>query len=271
MTLYFLLFLAGIIGGFLAGLIGIGGGVIYIFILELAFIQMGIMEVELAQFTIANSIFAVFFASSSANITFIKLKQFYWRQILLVAIGSIITSLLMLEFVVNTSWFSKDKFNVIIILLLLYMLVKTFFEVNQHTQRKELEEVKKPHFILSGIAGGMIASLSGLGGGVVMMPLFTSFLKLDIKKAKGISLGVISITALMMTLFNFFESHQSHVNTYSQGFIIFPVSLLVALGVIISAPLGVKFSQKWSSKTISWIYMFFLSLFIIKKIIDFLS
>ena len=32
--LYFLLFLAGLLGGFLAGLIGIGGGVIYVFVLE---------------------------------------------------------------------------------------------------------------------------------------------------------------------------------------------------------------------------------------------
>ncbi len=189
MILYFLLFLAGIIGGFLAGLIGIGGGVIYIFILEMAFVQMGILDAELAQFTIANSIFAVFFASSSANITFIKLKQFYWRQILLVAVGSIITSLLMLKFVVNTSWFSREKFNIIVILLLLYMLAKTFFDVKKNIQSKELENIHKPYLTISGIAGGMIASLSGLGGGGVMMPLFTSFLKIDIKKAKAISLG----------------------------------------------------------------------------------
>ena len=34
MTLYIFLLFAGLLGGFLAGLIGIGGGVIYIFVLE---------------------------------------------------------------------------------------------------------------------------------------------------------------------------------------------------------------------------------------------
>ncbi|MCP4522578.1 MAG: sulfite exporter TauE/SafE family protein [Cytophagales bacterium] len=269
--LYFLLFLAGLLGGFLAGLIGIGGGVIYIFILEMAFVELGIKEAELAQFTIANSIFAVFFASFSANITLIRLKQFYWRQILLVAVGSILSSLLMLHFVVNTSWFSRDKFNVVVIFLLVYMLVKTFIQTNKQQDNVELNDVKKPWYSLGGIAGGTIASLSGLGGGVVMVPIFHSFLRLDIKQAKAISLGVISVTALMMTISNFMEQPNSEISVASQGLIVYPVSLLVSVGVIISAPFGVKFAQKWSSKTISFIYLFFLSAFIIKKVFDFIS
>ena len=71
--------------------------------------------------------------------------------------------------------------------------------------KKELEEIKKPFFLLAGVGGGMIASLSGLGGGVLMMPIFTSFLKIDIKKAKAVSLGVITLTALIVTIFNLFE------------------------------------------------------------------
>lgn len=267
MTLYIFLLLAGLLGGFLAGLIGIGGGVIYIFVLEIIFMEMGILPQEIPQFTISNSIFAVFFASFSANISLIRLKQFYWKTILLVGIGSITISLFMLAFIVNTSWFSKDKFNWIVILILLYMLLKLLFQQRKETIEKELEEVKTRFFIMSGIAGGVISSISGLGGGVVMMPIFTSFLKLNIKKAKAISLGVICLTAFMMTLFNLFEQPISQVSVLSKGLIIFPVSLLLALGVIISAPFGVKFAQKWSSKRISIIYIIFLSLFLLKKII----
>lgn len=267
MTLYIFLLFAGLLGGFLAGLIGIGGGVIYIFVLEIIFIELGILPQEIPQFTIANSIFAVFFASLSANISLIRLKQFYWKTILLVGVGSIITSLFLLAFVVNTSWFSKDKFNWIVILILLYMLLKLLFQQRKETIEKELKEVKPSSFILSGIAGGMISSISGLGGGVVMMPIFTSFLKLNIKKAKAISLGVICLTAFMMTLFNFTQIPISKIPVFSKGIIIFPISLLLALGVIISAPLGVKFAQKWSSKRISIIYIIFLSLFLLKKII----
>ena len=69
------------------------------------------------------------------------------------------------------------------IVLLVYMLVKIFFEQKKQEETKELEEIKKPFFLLAGVGGGVIASLSGLGGGVLMMPIFTSFLKIDIKKA----------------------------------------------------------------------------------------
>lgn len=265
--LYLALFVVGLLGGFLSGLIGIGGGVIYVFILEIVFIEMGILPQEIPQFTIANSMFAIFFTSLSANITLIKIKQFYLKTVLLIASGSIVTSLLVLEFVVNTSWFSKEKFNYILIVLLFYMLIRIFLEKQEIGFEKEIEQIKKPFWVISGMAAGCIASLSGLGGGIVMMPIFTSFLKLNIKKAKSISLGVICITALMITFSNFLEIPKSNVPTFSQGIIIFPVALLLSLGII-SAPLGVKFAQKWSSKTIKIIYIIFLTLFIVKKIVN---
>ncbi len=59
------LLLGGLIGGFSAGLIGIGGGTIYIFIIPLALDAINFPPDLIAPFTIANSFFAMFFASLS--------------------------------------------------------------------------------------------------------------------------------------------------------------------------------------------------------------
>ena len=73
---YILLFLLGVIGGFLAGLIGIGGGVMYVLILPYLLVQMGFPEAEIVQFTIANSLVGTLFASFSANVVLIKQKNY---------------------------------------------------------------------------------------------------------------------------------------------------------------------------------------------------
>jgi uncharacterized membrane protein YfcA len=263
-----ILIASGVLGGVLAGLLGIGGGIVFLLILSFILPNVGVPVDELVQYQLANSILGVFFATFSANIALIKIKEFYTKQVLTVATGSILFSFLALHFIVNTSWFTQDKFNIIIIVLLTYMLFRIIKQVTQNTVETNKNEISKHKYFLSGAAGGFIASLSGLGGGVVMVPILYSMFKLNYKVAKSISLGVIMITALFITLQNLFTPTLHDINSYHIGYIIPQVSLFLALGVLIGGPMGVKLGQKTSSRTTTIIYSIFLILFIGKKIIE---
>ena len=74
------LVLAGFAGGVLAGLLGIGGGIIYVVILPYALRDVGVSTEYLAPLTIANSIFGVLFASFATNYLNIRDKDFYLRE-----------------------------------------------------------------------------------------------------------------------------------------------------------------------------------------------
>jgi uncharacterized membrane protein YfcA len=67
---YFFLCLIGLIGGFLAGLIGIGGGVLYILILPYLLIELNYPAAEIVQFTIANSLVGTMFAALSGTLPY---------------------------------------------------------------------------------------------------------------------------------------------------------------------------------------------------------
>ncbi len=53
-----------------------------------------------------------------------------------------------------------------------------------------------------GLVAGLLGALCGVGGGIVMVPGFVSWLGLDHKQAVATSMAVIIITALSSTLNN---------------------------------------------------------------------
>ncbi|HXA00507.1 MAG TPA: sulfite exporter TauE/SafE family protein [Cytophagaceae bacterium] len=261
------LFIAGLIGGFIAGLVGIGGGVVYVFIIPISLVYIGVPQNEIVQYTIANSIFAIFFASASANYMLIRLKLFYRKEVLIISLSAIISSLLTLYFIVNTTWYSLHLFNVTIVLLLLYMLFTTLRSAKK-VFVFPLDSLKKWKLGMVGMAGGSIAALSGLGGGIVIIPILNSFMKIDIRKASSISSGVIMVTALVMTTYNLFENPVHEFKAYNMGYIIFPIALTISLGVVLASPFGVRIGRRLTSSTISYIYAGFLIIVIFKKIAE---
>jgi uncharacterized membrane protein YfcA len=271
MAEFIILVVSGILGGLLAGLLGIGGGIVFLLILSFALPNIGVPPEELVQYKIANSIVGVFFATLSANLSLIKLKQFYGKQVLIVACGSVLFSLLALHFVVNTLWFTVEKFNIIIIILLMYMLFRVIRQVSRNTSEVDRRLISKKKYFFSGAMGGFIASLSGLGGGVIMVPIFYTVFKLNYNIAKSISIGVITITAFFMTIKNLLSTPENVFSEYHIGYVIPQISLILSLGVIIGGNLGVSLGQKISSRTTTVIYSLFLLVFITKKAFELFS
>lgn len=262
--LYLFLIIAGLAGGVLAGMLGIGGGLVYVFVLEMILPQFGVSEDVLLATVLANSMFCVFFAALSSNIALYRQKEFYLKPVLLTGISAVVTSLLVLHFFVNTGDFDQKYFDILMIFLLIYMLLRVVMKSVSMEADVQLESISKPSFLLTGFGGGLVAALSGLGGGVVMVPVFNGLMKVNIKTARSISLGVIMITSLFMTIKNLLEPNQNI--EYSLGLIVFSVSVILSLGVIVGGPLGVFFSKKLSPKVISGIYIFFLLYYISNKI-----
>lgn len=264
---YIFIFLAGLGGGFLAGLLGIGGGVIYILILPLALREVGVAEQEIAQYVIANSIFGTMAASLFGSITLIRDNDFYWKDVATVGFSGVVISYLLLFFFVNTPYYSESTFNIAVIVFLVLILFTSFNKSRYQLFFKNPVSNHKAWYIFTGGTAGAMAALSGLGGGTVVVPLLKSGLHMDIKRAKSISLGVILITSALMTLFNMLDEPAHVFQGSSLGYIVFPVVIPLSVGVVLSSPLGVKVSNKISSRIISYIFAGFLLLVIARKII----
>ena len=262
------LLLAGLCGGFLAGLLGIGGGVIYILILQSALSNAGVCDEEIVSYTIANSLFAIFIASASGNIKSILNRNIDYREVLLIGIISSVIAILGMTYVVNTDWYSKQMFNLVVVILLVFMLLKMLLKTKMES-KEEAFHLPKHSFIA--LISGLTSALSGLGGGIIVVPLLQNLFHMNIKKAKNISLGTMGVMAFIMSAFNLFDTNHCQSNELQTGLIVFPIVLVISLGVAIASPLGVKFSEKISDKNLKLIFGLLIVVVIIRKMLEILS
>lgn len=94
-----------------------------------------------------------------------------------------------------------------------------------------------------GILTGIIASLCGVGGGVVMVPAFVFFLKLEQKTAVATSLAIIIPTALMATTQN-----------ARSGLVEWRVALATAISASIFAYFGAGWLKTMSNESLTRIF-----------------
>jgi len=263
---YLYLFFAGIAGGFIAGFLGGGGGIIYVLVLPWALRSVIDVDAgELATLTVANSLFSMVFTTFSGNIAQFRLKNFYIKEVLLVGIPGALVSILLMKYFVSTEYYSPWFFNSIIVLLLLFAVVQALLE-KPPSQKDFPGEYNTVQLNTSGILAGSISAVSGLGGGVVLIPMLKIWFKMGIKRAKSISLGMIFITTLALSVFNLLLPAKTH--DYSIGLIVFPVVLPILAGVLVSSPAGVLISHKVSSRTINKVFLIFMTIVLIKKVVD---
>jgi uncharacterized protein len=266
MIFYTLLVIAGLAGGFLAGITGIGTGFIMIVVIPIALKQMGIPTDEIVRFTIANTIFATMCSSLVNNLGLLIKGKLYIKETLTIAIAAAISSSILLLYVVLQPGYTTAKYNVIIIVLLAYTIFRTINKLRKSYLKKE--KISSFKLITAGLSGGGVAALTGLGGGSIVIPMLNLWMRVDIKKAKSITYGAIFITALFITFLNVVNEPAFNVPYTHFGYLLLPVALPLSIGVVIASPLGMRFGEKLPSRVISYIFLSIITIVMLRKIIE---
>ncbi len=270
MFAYFYLFIAGLVGGFIAGFLGVGGGIIYILILPTALTTLiGVNHSELATYTVANSIFGIVFTSLSGVFTHLSLKTFYLKETLIIGLSSALASGLIIAFIVNLPGFSPKVYNFILVVLIGLAIISFYLEKRKllNAPRENENPVKMG---MSGLISGAISGLTGLGGGIALIPILKYWVGINIKKAKSISLGMILISSTAVSFINLFHK-PNHDYAHSFGLIIFTVDAALIFGVVLGSPFGVSVSHRMDTNKIQTAFMLFMLIVFFGKLIRLLS
>lgn len=175
---------SGVIIGIVMGLTGAGGALIAIPL----FMQLLGMSLKDAS---VLSLFAVVIASMSNYISQRKFADIKNASIIVVfsALGSYISNP-----------YKKEVSDFFVAILLTLVSLYALYSVWKPAKKDESHEVKNPPSIfisiIIGIFLGFLTTFTGLGGGVLMMPIFLSLYGYEQKQAVATSLLAVSLSSL---------------------------------------------------------------------------
>lgn len=260
-----ILVVAGLIGGLISGLTGLGTGIVMLGVIPIILMQYGVPEGQLVSVIIANTIFSTLVSSFANVIAALRHGRFYLKETLWVGFFASISSFLVFFMIVRSNFYSKQLFNSVILAFMFIIILQTFKKLK--LSNVQAERVTKLKLTATGVISGTVAGFTGLGGGTIIIPLLNLWQRIDIKKAKAISFGVIFVIALWLTIYNMFFGGAIPVSG-SQGLIIFPMMLPLIIGVVVGSPLGVIISEKISSRAVTLIFLIMVSIIMIQKIME---
>lgn len=176
--------LIGLVGGMLAGLVGVGGGIVFVPGLVYA-AGWGIKE------AVAASLFIIIFSSISGTIQNSRSEDpVDWRvaAILSVAVApsaliGVAISTVSPETVVQVAFAS--------------LLLALAYPTARKPQYENGKKIPTPLVFVAGIFIGSLSGLVGVGGGVLMVPLMVLGLGVPTKRAVSTSLAVVLFTGIV--------------------------------------------------------------------------
>ena len=168
------LFLIGLIGGLLSGILGIGGGIVFVPLLTY-------LTKEDFKINTGISSLAIVFVASASAVSYIVNGIEISTYVLYLIIGAVIGGYLgsrISKFI--TSKNLQRMFSV----LLLFAAYRMYFGTNFSSRFEENILL----YILIGILSGMGSGLLGIGGGIIRIPLLIFFGGIGNLAAQGVSL-----------------------------------------------------------------------------------
>jgi len=249
-----LLILIGCFSGLLAGLLGVGGGIIFGPVILFLLKGWGIIDEIICPLTFGTSLFIIIFTSLSAVIKYQSMKCIIWRAVLIMSIFSVIGALAgPTVSVYSPSWLLLRLYG----LLLLFVAYRILKEYKSIEFKEEIFKLR--YLIISGFIIGFISSMFGLGGGVVGIPIMILVLRYPIKKIAGTSSGIIFFTSIAgvigyinLGMKNFYLPEGSF------GFVNLKIALPLMIGAISFAPIGAYLNSRIKVNTLKKVFAFFL-------------
>ena len=238
-VVFLILLVAGVLGGLIAGLFGLGGGILFVPVLLFLFQSAGVPEPVL--WTVGTSLLCNFVAALSSSFKHFQMGNMYVREGLVIGLFGVAGTFIG-RFIATSLWYSEREFIIFFLLLLSYSVYH--FLSNRKPRNMETSEeaatMRGYQFVLLGLASGMLATLAGVGGGLIMVPAMTILLSFGFRKVVSISsLAIVMITFSGWIQLALLEPASTGYSGIHIGFVDLGVALPLIISSIYAARRGV--------------------------------
>jgi uncharacterized protein len=239
--------------GFLAGLVGIGGGVLIVPFLYFFYGHAGWSGVDLhvslhATVAHATSLFIIVPTAVVGTLTYAKAGLVAWRaagpiaafSMLAAATGALLAARVPQEVL-------RVGFGVFLLFTAVQLVTRRSSAANGPVR------LQLPVAALTGVLIGLLSALLGVGGGLVAIPLLLYVVRLNVEQVAATSLAIVVVAAAAGTLtYVAAGTGTPDLPQGSLGFVHLAAALPMLPGAMLAARWGARLNQRLDPRRLRW-------------------
>jgi uncharacterized protein len=232
----------GVFSGILAGLFGIGGGMVIVPVLVFLFTAQELPSDLTMIMAIATSLASIIFTATSSVVVHHRLGSVLWDKVYKLTPGIIVGAVLG---AVTADYIDAGLLRMIFIVFLLFVGMQMALEA-----KPKVGIANHSKLVDFGVAGaiGLFSGLVGIGGGTLTVPYLVHCRypmrdAVAIASACGLPIAVTSTISYMVLGMN-----APNLPAGSFGYVYLPAFFSVVVGSIFTAPIGAKLAHRLPAK-----------------------
>lgn len=233
----------GVISGLLAGLFGIGGGLVIVPVLAILFSAQH-FPVELVMLmAVATSLATIILTAISSVWAHHRLGSVVWPKVFRLSPGIMIGAAVG---AIVAKHISADALRFILIVFLLYVGTQMALPIKLKSGKPKPGQVKqsKPLDYTAAVIIGLLSSIVGIGGGTLTVPYLVHgqmLMRNAVAVASACGLPIAVAGTLSYTLLGW---NALNLPEWSLGYVYLPAFAGTAVSSIFTAPIGAKLAHR---------------------------
>jgi uncharacterized protein len=246
-----LLAVAGLLAGFLAGVFGIGGGLVLVPVLLYYLHATGVSSLVSTHVAMGTSLLVAVFASGAQAWGYWRVNQVIWRGVVFFGLAGVVGALLGSSIAAGLEGTSLRRVFGFVLLVAVARLFS-----GRRRQGKELEpNLALQPLLATGLLVGLVSSLSGAGGALISIPLMYTYMRFPLRKAFGTSSAAIVITAAAGAAGYLIRGWGNELLPPGMpGFVDWQPAIPLILGAVPGALLGTRFAARADTPLVRGVY-----------------
>jgi len=246
METYFLL--TGVLAGILAGLFGIGGGLVIVPALFFILPKFGIPSELVMHIALATSLATIVVTSISSAYSHYRHNAILWPVFLALAPGLVLGSLLAGQ----VASFLRGEYLTVLFVAFEFLVALQMLRSIKLSSARQLPG--KLQVTSSGVGIGFISGLVGIGGGTLTVP-YLSWYQVSIKKAVATSAACgfpIAIGGMIGFIFAGWGVDGRPEN--SSGYVYWPAFIYISISSVLCSPIGAFMAHRIKSYLLKYFF-----------------
>ncbi len=252
-----LLAVAGMGAGVVAGLVGVGGGVIFTPVLFAVYGVMDVPEAVRTPLTVGTGLFCTGIAAGASAVHHLRKEAVWPRMALGVGLASAGAVGVVSRFVVTQPWYNDSVFQLLFAAVLLVVVVR-MVRGGTNAEGGASESAPAPQWgrwIGTGSAAGTVAAAVGVGGGVVLVPAYNRWLRLPLHRAVGTSSATILVISTLSTgAYAVLGAGLDGRPPFALGYVDVGTGLLLAGPAVVGAQAGAALAHRVDTRGLRWCF-----------------